>query len=407
MGETYRYAEMPQDKVIEETHRYGANNYRPLEVVVSRAEGCWVEDPAGNKYLDMLSAYSALNQGHRHPKIIQALKDQADRVTLTSRAFYNDRLGAFCRRLSELTGKDIVLPMNTGAEAVETAIKAVRRWAYDVKGVQDGKARIIACGNNFHGRTLTPVSLSSEAENRRGFGPLLPGIEVVPYGDVKSVEAAIEKNVGETAAFIVEPIQGEAGIVVPPEGFLRQTKEICERNDVLFVADEIQVGLGRTGRMFACEWEDVEPDVYVLGKALGGGVLPVSCIAANENIMGVFGPGSHGSTFGGNPLACAVALASLEVIEEEGLAERSERLGETFISELERIQSPIIKEVRGRGLLIGVELTGPARPYCEKLKEEGVLCKETHGNVIRFAPPLVISEEDLAWSIERVRTVLT
>ncbi len=406
MEETSRRVEITQEKVIEEINRYGARNYEPLDVVVSRAEGCWVEDPDGNRYLDMLSAYSALNQGHRHPKIIQALKDQVDRVTLTSRAFYNDRLGAFCKKLSELTGKDRVLPMNTGAEAVETAIKAVRRWAYDVKGVGDGRAKIIACGHNFHGRTLTPVSLSSEAEYRRGYGPLLPGIETVPYGDVEAVEAAIEKNAEETAAFIVEPIQGEAGIVVPPEDFLRRTKEICERNDVLFVADEIQVGLGRTGRMFACEWEDVEPDVYVLGKALGGGVLPVSCIAADDDIMGVFGPGSHGSTFGGNPLACAVALASLEVIEEERLAERSERLGEMLMSELKKVRSPIIREVRGRGLLVGVELAGPARPYCERLREEGILCKETHGNVIRFAPPLVITEEDLAWAIGRIRNVL-
>lgn len=407
MEETSRRVETALEKVIEETNRYGANNYEPLDVVVAKAEGCWVEDPDGNRYLDMLSAYSALNQGHRHPKIVQALKDQADRVTLTSRAFYNDRLGAFCKKLSGLTGKDAVLPMNTGAEAVETAIKAARRWAYDVKGVEDGRARIVACKNNFHGRTLTPVSLSSEAEYRRGYGPLLPGIEIVPYGDAEAVEAAIERNAGETAAFIVEPIQGEAGIVVPPEGFLRRAKEVCERNDVLFVADEIQVGLGRTGRMFACEWEDVEPDVYVLGKALGGGVLPVSCIAANRDVMGVFGPGSHGSTFGGNPLACAVALASLEVIEEERLAERSERLGERLMSELKEIQSPVVEEVRGRGLLVGVELSEPARPYCERLKEEGILCKETHGNVIRLAPPLVISEEDLAWSVECVRSVLT
>lgn len=396
-----------QRAVMEETSRYGANNYHPLPVVVSEAEGCWVRDADGNEYLDMLSAYSALNQGHRHPKIVRALKEQADRVTLTSRAFYNDRLGAFCRKVSGLTGKETILPMNTGAEAVETAIKAARRWASDAKGVEDGRARIIACEGNFHGRTMAAISLSSEAEYRRGFGPLLPGIEIVPYGDADALEAAIEDNAGDTAAFIVEPIQGEAGIVIPPEGFLRRAKEICERNDVLFIADEIQVGLCRTGRMFACEWEDVQPDVYILGKALGGGIFPISCVAADRDILGVFGPGSHGSTFGGNPLGCAVAIASLEVLEEEGLADSAERLGETLLSELRKIENPIIRGVRGRGLLIGMELTEPARPYCERLKEKGLLCKETHKNVVRFSPPLVIPETDLAWAIERIRAVFS
>lgn len=405
MSEALPRTEAAQRAVIEETGRYGANNYDPLPVVASEAEGCWVRDPDGNEYLDMLSAYSALNQGHRHPKIVRALKEQADRMTLTSRAFYNDRLGVFCRKVSGLTGKEMVLPMNTGAEAVETAIKAARRWACDVKGIEDGRARIVACEGNFHGRTMAAISLSSEAEYKRGFGPLLPGIEMVPYGDTEVLEAAIEEDAENTAAFIVEPIQGEAGIVVPPEGFLRRAKGICERNNVLFIADEIQVGLCRTGRMFACEWEDVQPDVYVLGKALGGGVYPISCVAAGRDILGVFGPGSHGSTFGGNPLGCAVAMASLEVLEEEGLAERSERLGETFLSELRKIENPIIREVRGRGLLIGMELTEPARTYCERLKEEGLLCKETHENVVRFSPPLVISEADLEWAIERVRAV--
>lgn len=407
VSEALRRTHASQRTVIEETGRYGANNYHPLEVVVSEAEGCWVKDPDGNEYLDMLSAYSALNQGHRHPKIVRALKDQADRVTLTSRAFYNDGLGAFYKKVSELTGKQMVLPMNTGAEAVETALKAARRWAGDVKGVADGRARIIACEGNFHGRTMAAISLSSEAEYKRGFGPLLPGIRIVPYGDADALQAAIEEDAGNTAAFIVEPIQGEAGIVVPPEGYLRRAKEVCERNNVLLIADEVQVGLCRTGRMFACEWEGVQPDVYVLGKALGGGVFPISCVAADRDILGVFGPGSHGSTFGGNPLACAVAIASLEVLEEERLAERSERLGEMFLSELKKIENPNIKEVRGRGLLVGVELTGPARPYCDRLKEEGLLCKETHENVVRFSPPLVMSEEELSWAIERIRTVLS
>jgi ornithine--oxo-acid transaminase len=405
MGKASRELDQKQ-RIIEETERHGARNYSPLEVVISRAEGCWVEDPDGNRYLDMLSAYSALNQGHRHPRIIQALKDQADRVTLTSRAFYNDKLGDLYAKVAELTGKEAVLPMNTGAEAVETAIKAARRWAYDVKGVREDGARIIACSENFHGRTLLPVSLSSEAENKRGFGPMIPGIEVVPYGDAEALEAAIEANPGDTAAFIVEPIQGEAGIIVPPEGYLRRAKELCEKHDVLLIDDEIQTGLGRTGRTFACEWEGVEPDIYVLGKALGGGVLPVSCIAADRDIMGVFGPGSHGSTFGGNPLACAVATASLQVIEEEHLAERAERLGELFMSELREIESPMIKEVRGRGLLIGVELTEPAKPYCVRLKEKGLLCKDTHETVIRLAPPLVVSEDDLRWAAGQIRDVL-
>ncbi len=395
-----------QREIIEHTERHGARNYKPLEVVISRAEGCWVEDPDGNRYLDMLSAYSALNQGHRHPRIVEALKDQAERVTLTSRAFYNDRLGYFYEKVAALTGKAAVLPMNTGAEAVETAIKAARRWAYDVKGVPEGEARIISCTDNFHGRTLVPVSLSSEAENRRGFGPLIPGMEVVPYGDADALEAAIEQSAENTAAFIVEPIQGEAGIVMPPEGYLRRAREICERHNVLFIADEIQSGLGRTGRMSACEWEGVEPDAYILGKALGGGVLPISCVAADREVMDVFGPGSHGSPSGGTPLACAVAIAALEVIEEERLPERAERLGKAFVSELQKIESPIIAEVRGRGLFVGVELTEAARPYCERLKERGLLCKETHENVIRFAPPLVISEEDLEWAAVEIRGVL-
>jgi ornithine--oxo-acid transaminase len=390
-------------EIIEKTSQYGANNYLPLPIVISKAEGVWVEDPEGNTYIDMLSAYSALNQGHRHPKIIQALKEQADRVTLTSRAFHNDQLGRFYEKVCQLTGKNMVLPMNTGAEAVETAVKAARRWAYRVKGVPDGKAEIIACDGNFHGRTMTAVSLSSEEEYKDGFGPMLPGIKRVPYGDIDALKNAITEN---TAAFLVEPIQGEAGIVIPPEGYLKEALDVCKRHNVLLMADEIQSGLGRTGKRFACDWEGVVPDVYILGKALGGGVMPISAVAANKDILGVFNPGSHGSTFGGNPLASAVAIAALDVLEDERLAERSLELGSYFKEKLQAIDNPTIKEVRGRGLFIGVELYEPARPYCEKLKEEGLLCKETHENVIRFAPPLIISRNDLDWAIERIYRVL-
>ncbi|WP_404350627.1 ornithine--oxo-acid transaminase [Sutcliffiella horikoshii] len=390
--------------IISMTEKFGANNYHPLPIVISKAQGVWVEDPEGNKYMDMLSAYSAVNQGHRHPKIIQALKDQADKITLTSRAFHNDQLGPWYEKMARLTKKNMVLPMNTGAEAVETAVKAVRRWAYDVKGVPVNQAEIIVCEDNFHGRTMTAVSMSSSEEYQQGFGPMLPGIKVIPYGSIEALKGAITPN---TAAFIFEPIQGEAGINIPAEGFLSEAYEICKANNVLYVADEIQAGLGRSGKLFACDWENVEPDMYILGKALGGGVFPISCVAANKDILGVFNPGSHGSTFGGNPLACAVSMASLEVLEEEKLVERSYDLGNYMMEELRTIKNPIIKEVRGRGLFIGVELTEEARPYCEKLKEEGLLCKETHETVIRFAPPLVISKEDLDWAIEKVKQVLS
>ncbi len=391
------------EKIIDQTNKYGAKNYLPLPIVISEAEGVWVKDPQGHKYMDMLAAYSAVNQGHRHPKIIQALKEQADRVTLTSRAFHNDQLGPWCLKVSQLTGKDMVLPMNTGAEAVESAIKVARRWAYDVKGVEENKAEIIGCNGNFHGRTMIPVSLSSEKEYQRGFGPLIPGIKLIPYGDIEALKNAITPN---TAAFIFEPIQGEAGIIVPPEGFLKEAAKLCKEHNVLFIADEIQTGLGRTGKMFACEWENIEPDVYILGKALGGGVMPISAVVANDDILGVLNPGSHGSTFGGNPLACAVSIASLEVIEEEKLVERSLELGQYFKEELLKISSPIIKEVRGRGLFIGVELHEPARKYCEQLKEKGLLCKETHEYVIRFAPPLIITKEQIDWALERIKEVL-
>lgn len=388
--------------LIVQTEKFGANNYHPLPIVISEAQGVWVQDPEGNKYMDMLAAYSAVNQGHRHPKIIQALKDQADRVTLTSRAFHNDQLGPWYEKICQLSGKNMALPMNTGAEAVETAFKAARRWAYDVKGVAEGQAEVIACEGNFHGRTMTAVSLSSEAEYKRGFGPMLPGIKLVPYGDLEALKKMITPN---TAAFILEPIQGEAGILIPPAGYMKAAYELCKENNVLFIADEIQAGLCRTGKMFATEWEGIEPDMYILGKALGGGVFPISCVVANEDILGVFNPGSHGSTFGGNPMACAVSIASLEVLEEEKLAEASLELGNYFVEELKKIEHPSIKEVRGRGLFIGVELNEEARPYCEELKNLGLLCKETHDTVIRFAPPLVITKAEIDWALERIKKV--
>lgn len=390
--------------IIELTDTYGANNYHPLPIVISKAEGVWVEDPEGNRYMDLLSAYSAVNQGHRHPKIINALIEQANRVTLTSRAFHSDQLGPWYEKVAQLTHKDMVLPMNTGAEAVETAIKTARRWAYDVKKVEENRAEIIVCEDNFHGRTMGAVSMSSNEEYKRGFGPMLPGIIVIPYGDLEALKAAITPN---TAAFILEPIQGEAGINIPPAGFLKEAYDVCKKENVLFVADEIQTGLGRTGKLFACDWDNVIPDMYILGKALGGGVFPISCVAANRDILGVFEPGSHGSTFGGNPLACAVSIAALDVLADEKLTERSLQLGEKLIGQLKEIDNPMITEIRGKGLFIGIELNESARPYCEKLKEAGLLCKETHENVIRIAPPLVISEEDLEWAFQKIKAVLS
>ncbi|OYD07624.1 ornithine--oxo-acid transaminase [Paludifilum halophilum] len=390
--------------LIQLTEEYGARNYHPLPIVISKAEGVWVEDADGKRYMDMLSAYSALNHGHRHPKLIEALKTQAAKVTLTSRAFHNDQLGFFYKAVAQLTGKELVLPMNTGAEAVETAIKAVRRWAYDVKKVPEDQAEIIVSENNFHGRTMAAVSLSSSDENKRGFGPMLPGIKVIPYGDIEALRQAITPN---TAAFLVEPIQGEAGVIVPPEGFLKEAYAVCKEQNVLFAADEIQTGFGRTGQLFACDWEEVKPDVYIMGKALGGGVMPISAVAADEEILGVFEPGSHGSTFGGNPLACAVSVAALNVLEEEELTRRSRELGAYFKDELQKIEHPSIKEIRGKGLFIGMELTEPARRYCEELADRGLLSKETHENTIRFAPPLIISEEDLNWALDQIRTVMS
>lgn len=389
-------------QIIKQTERFGANNYHPLPIVISEANGVWVKDPEGNQYMDMLSSYSALNQGHRHLKIIQALINQANRVTLTSRAFHNDQLGPWYEKLCQITGKNMVLPMNTGAEAVETALKVARRWGYEVKGIEENKAEIIACNGNFHGRTIGAVSLSSEKEYQRGFGPLLPGISLIPFGDAQRLKEAITPN---TAAFIVEPIQGEAGIIVPSEGFLKEAEQICKEHNVLLITDEIQTGLARTGKMFAYEWEDVTPDIIILGKALGGGVFPISAVVANSNILGVLNPGSHGSTFGGNPLACAVSIASLEVLEDEKLTERSLKLGEYFQNQLKQIQNPIIKEVRGKGLFIGIELTEKARHYCEQLMKIGLLCKETHEYVIRLAPPLIITKEEIDWALEKIKDV--
>lgn len=395
-------------ELIRLTEQYGAHNYLPLEVVIERADGVWVWDAEGHRYLDALSSYSALNQGHRHPRILAALVEQAGKVTLTSRAFHNDQLGPFLLELTELTGTDKVLPMNTGAEAVETAIKACRKWAYQVKGIPNDKAEIIVCSNNFHGRTTTIVGFSTEDQYREGFGPFTPGFVTVPYGDLEAFEAALNPN---TAGFLLEPIQGEGGVIIPPEGYLRGTRELCRDHKVLWIDDEIQTGFGRTGKLFCCEWEGIDdPDLLILGKALSGGVYPVSAVAGKAEILDVFRPGDHGSTFGGNPLACAVARAALRVIVEEELVARSAELGSYFMVGLQSIQSPHVKEVRGRGLLIGVEIheeSGDARPFCEKLRDLGVLAKETHHQVIRFAPPLVIQKEEIDWILEQAQEVLT
>ncbi len=395
---------METERYLEEAERYSARNYHPLPVVLTRGEGIWVWDVEGNKYLDMLSAYSAVNQGHAHPKIVQALIDQVKRLPLTSRAFHNDRMGPFLKRLCEVAGFEQALPMNTGAEAVETAIKAVRKWGYDVKGVPAGEAEIIVFSGNFHGRTTTIISFSSEDLYKEGFGPLTPGFTILPYGDLEAVRAAMSDR---TVGILVEPIQGEAGVVVPPEGFMEGLRELCDEHGAVLIADEIQTGLGRTGRMFAVEWSGVRPDVLIVGKALGGGVYPVSAILADREIMGVFTPGTHGSTFGGNPTGAAVGLAALDVLVDEKLTERADELGRWFMDELRKIDSPVIQEVRGRGLLIGVVLNGPARPYCEALQERGMLAKETHENVVRFAPPLIITREQLDAVLPAIREVLS
>lgn len=390
------------NSLIDSEDRWGAHNYRPLDVVIERGCGVWVYDVEGNRYLDCLSAYSALNQGHCHPRILKALADQASRLTLTSRAFRNDQLPRLVEELARLCRMEMVLPMNTGAEAVETAIKAVRRWGYTRKGIAAGGAEIIVCENNFHGRTTTISGFSSEPLYRDGFGPFTPGFVSVPFGDLEALESAITAS---TCAFLFEPIQCEGGILIPPDGYLRDAAALCKHSRVLLVADEIQTGLGRTGFMFACQEEGVQPDVYILGKALSGGMYPVSAVVSSAEILGVFRPGSHGSTYGGNPLACAVARAALAVIEDDRLADRSAELGAWLLYELRKIRHPHIKEVRGRGLLIGIELLVPARSYCERLMELGVLCKETHDAVIRLAPPLIISEEELGWAVEQVRRV--
>jgi ornithine--oxo-acid transaminase len=389
--------------LVELENQYGAHNYHPLDVVIEKAQGVWVYDVEGKKYLDCLAAYSAVNQGHCHPEIVKTLIEQAHKVTLTSRAFRNDQLPLLYRDLHELTGMDVALPMNSGAEAVETAVKAARKWGYKVKGIPEGKAEIIVCANNFHGRTITIVSFSSDPQYRDGFGPFTPGFRIIPFGDAEALRQAVTPN---TCAFLVEPIQGEAGIVVPPPGFLSEAAGICRDNRVLLMVDEIQSGLGRTGKLFAYQHEGIKPDVIIVGKALSGGFYPVSAVLASKEILGVFKPGDHGSTFGGNPLGCAVARTALQVLVKEKLVERSAELGAYFLARLKTLHSPDLKEVRGKGLWIGIELRTPARPYCEALKQEGILCKETHDHVIRIAPPLVITREEIDWAFDRIRNVV-
>ncbi len=386
--------------------QYNAHNYKPLDTVITRAEGAWVWDVEGRKYLDCLSAYSAVNQGHCHPRIVQAMLDQAQKLALTSRAFRNDQLPLLAQEMCELTGYEMMMPMNSGAEAVETAIKTVRKWGYTVKGVQDDQAEIVTCSGNFHGRTISIISFSPDEHYRDGFGPFTPGFKLIPYGDVGALEKAITPN---TVAFLVEPIQGEGGVVVPPEGYIRRAREICTANNVLMIADEIQTGLGRTGKMLACEHEGVQPDVVTLGKALSGGMYPVSAVLASQEVLGVFNPGDHGSTFGGNPLACAVAREALKVIVDEDLCQRSAELGEYLLARLQEIESEHVAFCRGKGLFVGIVLkhqAGGARRFCEALKERGVLAKDTHGTVIRLAPPLIITQEELDWALERIAKVL-
>ena len=390
-------------ELIEIEERYGAHNYKPLDVVIERGEGVWVYDVEGKKYLDCLASYSAVNQGHCHPRILETLIDQAHKVTLTSRAFRNDQLPLLYQDLHDLTGYGMALPMNSGAEAVETAVKAARKWGYTVKGVPDGQAEIIVCANNFHGRTTTIVGFSTDEQYRRGFGPFTPGFKVIPFGDAAALEKAITPN---TYAFLVEPIQGEAGILIPPDGYLRDAARICRANRVLLMCDEIQSGLGRTGKLFACMHEHVTPDVLIVGKALSGGFYPVSAVLASKEVLGVFQPGDHGSTFGGNPLACAIARTALRVLAEEKMVQRSAVLGAYFLDRLKTLRSPDIVEVRGRGLWIGIELRTPASPYCEALKDQGILCKETHDRVIRLAPPLVITRDEIDWAFVRIKGVI-
>ena len=395
------------NKSIDLEDRYCAHNYHPLPVVLTRGDGVYVWDDAGNRYLDMMSAYSAVSHGHAHPRLVKVLADQAAKLAICSRAFHSDRLGVFLKRLCELTSMDMALPMNTGAEAVETALKAARKWAYKVKGVAADKAEIIACAGNFHGRTIAIVAMSSEAQYKDGFGPYPGGTKLIPYGDAEALEKAIGPN---TAAFLVEPIQGEAGIVVPPAGYLKKCAEICRRHGVLLIADEIQTGLGRTGRLLACEHEGVKPDGVILGKALGGGLLPVSAFLARRDVMAVFTPGDHGSTFGGNALAAAVGLEALDTLVGEKLPERSAELGPYLMEKLKALKSPLIKNLRGKGLFVGVEIDprlARAREVCERLMAQGILSKETHETVVRLAPPLVITREQIDWAVERIALVLT
>ncbi len=400
--------QVSQQEIMTCAERYSARNYHPLQVVLAKAEDVWVWDSDGRRYLDCLSAYSAVNQGHRHPRIIQALKDQADRLTLTSRAFHNDRMGTFLQRLCTMAEMDRALPMNTGAEAVETAIKTARKWGYKVKGVAQDQAEIIVCRNNFHGRTTTIVGFSSEEQYRDGFSPFTPGFKAVDFGDIEQLKAAITPN---TVAFLVEPVQGEGGILVPPEGYFNEVRRVCRTHNVLYIADEIQTGLGRTGKLFCYEHDsDAKPDMLIVGKALGGGVYPVSAVISSEAILGVFQPGDHGSTFGGNPLGAAVADAALQVIEDEKLVERAAESGEYVMKRLKRLRSDSIADIRGRGLLIGIELkpeAGPARHYCEALLDRGLLCKETHERVVRLAPPLTIRRPQLDFMLEQIEVVFS
>ena len=393
------------EKIIQNTENFSANNYHPLPLVIARGEGSWVYDTEGNRYLDMISAYSALNHGHRHPRIIQALKDQADQLTLTSRALHNDQMGDFLEKLCTLSGFDKALPMNSGTEAVETALKAARRWGYEVKKIPEDKAEIIGAKNNFGGRSIGVLSMSTGKSATDGFGPFAPGFVTVPFGDGKAIEQAINEN---TAAVILEPIQGEGGVVVPPEGYLREVREITKKHNVLLIIDEIQTGFGRTGKLYCYQHEDIQPDIVTVGKALGGGVYPVSAILADDDVMQVFQPGNHGSTFGGNPLAARIGRVSLEVLMEEGLIERAQELGPYFIEKLKAMNSPVIKDIRGKGLMVGVEIkeeAGTGRDFSKKLMDLGVLVKDTKAQTLRFAPPLNISKEDLDWGIERIKVV--
>jgi len=397
---------MKQQQYIDLEDEFGAHNYKPLDVVLSRGEGVWVWDVDGNKYLDCLSAYSAVNQGHCHPKIMDAMIDQAKKLTLTSRAFRNDQLGLFYRELCELTNSHKVLPMNSGAEAVETVIKTVRKWGYKVKGVSQDQAEIIVCENNFHGRTITIVGFSTDPNSTEGFGPFTPGFKIIPFGDAEALENTITPN---TVGFLVEPIQGEAGVIIPPVGYLKAARAICKKNNVVLILDEIQTGLGRTGKMLAEEHDEIEADLTLIGKALSGGFYPVSAVLSNSEVMGVLQPGEHGSTFGGNPLACAVARAALKVLVEEKMVDNAAKMGTYFLDGLRQIKNSVIKEVRGKGLMIGMELlpeAGGARQYCHKLKKKGLLCKETHENIIRFAPPLVITKDLVGWALEQIEAVL-